>query len=76
MFALRIQASQAAVVVKNPPADAGDTRDADLIPGPGRSSGDGHGNPLQYSCLENPLDKGAWWTTVHGVAELYTSEMT
>ena len=76
MFALRIQASQAAVVVKNPPANAGDTRDADSIPGLGRSSGDGHGNPLQYSCLENPMDKGAWWTTVHGVAELYTSEMT
>ena len=40
-----------------------------LIPGSGRSSGEGNGNPLQYSCLENPLDRGAWWTTVHGVAE-------
>ena len=40
-----------------------------LIPGSGRSSGEGNGNPLQYSCLENPMDRGAWWTTVHGVAE-------
>jgi len=76
LFALRIQASQVALLVKNPPADAGDTRDADSIPGLGRSSGEGRGNPRQYSCLENPMDKGAWWATVHGVAELYTSEMT
>ena len=50
-------------VVKNPPANAGD---ADLIPGLGRSSGEGNGNPLQYSCLENPMDGGAWRATIHG----------
>ena len=49
-----------ALVVKNPPADAGDTRDADLIPGSRRSPGGGHSNPLQYSRLENPMDRGAW----------------
>ena len=53
-------------VVKNPPANAGDTRDADLIPGSGRSTGVGNGNPLQYSCLENPMDRGALWATVKG----------
>jgi len=56
-------------VVKNPPADAGDARDVGSIPGLGRSPGVGNGNPLQYSCLKNPTDRGAWWTTVHGVAE-------
>ena len=50
---------QAALVVKNPPANAGDIRDGGLIPGLGRSPGGGHGNPLQYSCLENPMDRGA-----------------
>ena len=49
--------------------DAGDTGDAGLIPGSGRSPGGGNGNPLQYSCLENPMDRGAGWTTVHGTAE-------
>ena len=58
-------ASQVALAVKNPPADAGDTRDGGLIPGSGRSPGGGHGNPLQYSCLENPMDRGAWWVMVH-----------
>ena len=58
-----------ALVVKNPPANAGDVRDLDLIPGSGRAPGEGNGNPLQYSCLKNPTDRGAWWTTVHGVAE-------
>ena len=48
-------------VVKNPPADAGDTG---LIPGSGRSPGEGNGSPLQYSCLENPMDKGAWWAVL------------
>ena len=57
-----------ALVVKNLPASAGDTRDAGLIPGLGRFPGGGPGNPLQYSCLENPMDRGAWWATVHGVA--------
>ena len=59
-------ASRMALVVKNPPANAGDTRDMGLIPGLGRSPGGGHGNPLQYSCLENPMDRGAWRATVHG----------
>ena len=54
-------------VVKNPLANAGDIRDADLIPGSGRSTGGGNGNSLQYSCLENPMDRGNWWATVHGV---------
>ena len=57
-------------MVKNPPANAGDERDAGSIPGLGSSPKEGHGNPLQYSCLENPMDKGAWQATVHGVEEL------
>ena len=61
--------SQVALLVKNPPADAGDIRDMGSIPGSGRSPGGGHGNPLQYFCLENPMDRGAWWATVHGVAK-------
>ena len=48
-------------MVKNPPANAGDARDVGLISGWGRSPGEGHGNALQYSCLENPVDIGAWW---------------
>ena len=55
-------------VVKNPPASTGDIRDVGSIPGLGRSPGEGNGTPLQYSCLENPMDRGAWWATVHGVA--------
>ena len=63
------QTSQVVLVVKNVPANAGDIRDAGLIPGSGRSSGGGYGNLLQYSCLENPMDRGAWWATVHGVTK-------
>ena len=59
-------------VVKNPSANAGDTRDAGSVSGSGRSPGGGYGNPLQYSCLENPMDRGAWWDTVHGAAKSYT----
>ena len=66
------RASQVALVVKNPPANAGDIRDAGSIPGSGRSPGEGHGNPLQYSCLENPMDRGASRATVHGVAKSQT----
>ena len=60
-------ASEVALAVKNLPADVGDLRDVGLIPGSGRSPGGGHGNSLQYSCLENPMDRRAWWATVHGV---------
>ena len=63
------RASLLSLVVKNPPADAGDKRDAGSIPGSGISPGGGHGNPFQYSCLENPLDRGTWQATVHRVAK-------
>ena len=59
-------------MLKNQPANAGDLRDACLIPDSGRSPGGRHGNPLQYSCLENPMDRGAWQTIVHRVAESQT----
>ena len=59
-------------MVKNPAANEGDVRDAGSIPGWGRSPGGGHGNPLQYSCLENPMDRGAWQATVHKVAQSWT----
>ena len=52
------------LVVKNPLANAGDIRDKVSMPGSGRSPGGGHSNPLQYSCLKNPMDRGAWWATV------------
>ena len=64
-----IRASQGALVVKNLPGNAGDTRDEGSIPGLGRSPRGGHGNPLQYSCLENSMDRGAWQATIHGAAE-------
>ena len=51
-------------MVKNPPANVENTRDMSSVPGSGRSPGGGHGNPLQYSCLENPMDRGVWWATV------------
>ena len=63
------RASKVVLVVKNPPATAGDIKDAGLIPGSGRSPGEGLGNPLQYSCLKNPMDRGAWWATVHRVTK-------
>ena len=56
-------------VVKNPPASAGGARDMGSIPGSGRSPGEGNGNPLQYSSLGNPMNRGAQWATVHGVAK-------
>ena len=59
-------------MVKNSPANAGDIKDLGSIPGSGRSPGEGHGNPLQYSCLENPMDTGAWGATVHRVAKSQT----
>ena len=64
------------LVVKNLSANAGDIRDVGSIPGLGRSPGGGHGNPLQYSCLENPTDRGAWQATVHRVTESDMTEMT
>ena len=65
-------APQVAVLVKNPSVKAGDARDAGSVPESGRSPGVGNGNPLQYSCLEKPMDKGAWWVTVHGVTKSWT----
>ena len=64
--------SQVALVVKNSPANAGDMRDTGSIPGSGRSPRGGHGSPLQYPCLENAMDRGAWWATVHRLAESQT----
>ena len=61
--------------VKNPPVNAGDARDVGLILGLGRFPGDGNGNPLQYSCLENPMDREAWRATVHRVRELDMNEV-
>ena len=66
-------ASQVALVINNPPANAGDARDVGLIPGLGIFPGVGSGTPLQYSCLETPMDRGALWATVHETAE---SDMT
>ena len=53
-------------MVRNPPANTGDTRDLSSIPGSGRSCGEGNDKPLQYACLENSMDRAAWWATVHG----------
>ena len=64
--------SQVVLVLKNTPANAGDIRDVSLIPGSGRSLGGGYGNPLQLSCLENPMDRGACWATVHRVTKNQT----
>ena len=63
-------------MVKNLPANAGDARDAGSIPGTGRSPGVGNGNPLQYSCLENPMNRGAWQVTAYSVTESDTTDHT
>ena len=68
--------SQVAPVIKNPLASAREIRDVGLIPGSGRSPGEGIGNPFQYSCLENSMDRGAWKVTVYNVAELDMTEVT
>ena len=70
------RASQVVLVIKDPPANAGDTRDVGSIPELGRFPGVGNGNPFQYSCMENYMDRGAWWATDHGVAESDLTEMT
>ena len=65
-------ASQVELVVNNPLASEGDIRDVGSIPGSGRSPGGGHSNPHQYSCLENPMDRGAWQATLHRVTKSWT----
>ena len=67
-----IRASQVVLVVKNLPANAGEVGDVGLIPGSGRSPGGGHGKPLQYSCLENPKNIGAWLAVAHRIANSWT----
>ena len=67
-----VRVSQVALVVKNPPANAGDARNVGSIPGLRRSPGEGNGNPLQYAFLENSMDRGAWQATVRGVAKSRT----
>ena len=71
-FTCILRPSQVALVVKNLPVNAGDLRDLGLTPGSGRSPGVGNGTPLQCSCLENPMDRGAWYAAVHGVAKSQT----
>ena len=71
-FSYTQMAPQVVLVVKNLPASAADVRDKDSIPGWGRSPREGHGSPLQYSCLEHPMDRGAWRATVHRVAKSWT----
>ena len=72
VFSVSNRASQLTLVVKNLPANAGDIRDPGSIPGSRRSPGGGHGNALQYFCLENSMDTGAWWATVCEVAKSQT----
>ena len=72
MLIVALRASQVALVVKNLPANAGDIRDEGSIPGSGRAPGEGNGNSLRYSCLGNPMDREAWWATVHRVAKSWT----
>ena len=67
-----VWASQVALVVKNSLANAGGAKDVAWIPGSGRCPGERNGNPLQYSCLGNPMDRGAWWATVHWVTKNWT----
>ena len=69
-----IWASQVVLVIKNRPANVGDMRDVGLIPGSGRCPVGGHGNPLQYSCPENPMDRGAWQDRIHRVIKSQTQQ--
>ena len=72
MSLMNVRSFPGGTVLKNLPANAGDRRDTGLLPGSGRSTGVGDSKPLQYSCLENSMDRGAWKATVHGVAESWT----
>ena len=72
MFVLLNMGFPGGAVVKNPAINAGDVRTSGSIPGQGTSPGGGHGNPLQYSCLENPMDRGTWRATLHRVAKTQT----
>ena len=69
-----LQADSLPSAVRNPLANAGDIRTVGLTPGLGRSHGGGHGNPLQYFCLENSMDRGIWWATIHGITDSDTTE--
>ena len=71
-FLICHSASQVALVVKNSPTNAGDIRDPGSIPGLGRSTGGGHGNPIQYSYLENPIDRRVWQATIHRISKSWT----
>ena len=73
-FEVQTGASQVVLVEKNLPANSGDIRDAVSVPGSGSSPGGGQGNPLQYSCLKNPMDRGGWRATVHRVIESDTTK--
>ena len=75
-MSLKFGAPQVALVVKNQPANAGDKRDLESVPGQGRSPGGGHDNQLQYSCLENSMDTAAWRAIVHRVTESGMTEVT
>ena len=76
-YDLHIMGFPGGSVVKNPPTSAGGAGEVGSSPGWARSPGEGNGNPLQYSCLENPMDRGAWWAAVHGVTkESHTTEYT
>ena len=76
MYILLIKGFPGDSMIKKPPADIGDIRDAGSIPGSGRSPGERNGNSLQYSCLENSMDSRAWWVTPWGCKELDTAEAT
>ena len=69
---MRVMGFSGGSVVKNLPANAGDTGNIGSVPGLGRSPGEGNGRPLQYSCLENPRDRGVWWAAVYGVTQSQT----
>ena len=75
-FSMNILTLKGGTVVKNLPANEEDEGDGGSIPGSGRSPGVSNGNPLQYSCLENPTDRRAWWATVHGVAQSWKRQHT